>query len=510
MATVNADDQLPGAAAGPGAPRADAEDAVPAGRDGPGLQAEPGSPAEPGGPHEPDPTVDDVVWAEPVRPSGPGGVSSVRTQNRVALVATLVVVIALVAGGAFLLGRGTSGAGTAVPGETSIAGGTVEPSVPAATAGASADPIDNLPSDGNRLGSPDARVVVEYWADYQCPYCAAFAQQRLPDLFPLIADGTVAVEHRDFAFLGPESIDAAIAVRCAGGEGRYWPMHDAVYAAQDGENRGAFSRERLVAIGESVGIDASTLQACFDDHALLVDVLDDTAAAARAGVQSTPTVDVNGTRFTGVPQPGEMEAAIDEALAGATPAPPPTQAPIQDPWAGVATEGRVAGDASAPVTVDLWLDYASADGVALARDLAPELRSRVNAGTARVVLHDLALLGDESVVAAGMVRCTEAQGGPTFLVSDVLSSAAQAGAGVFTPLNLLRFGAQLGLDVRALDACLNDPGTAQAVRDETAAGQALGLEAAPTVIVSRDDREVGRFSGPLDLAQVLAAIDGSG
>jgi len=459
----------------------------------------------------PDAPVVDAPEAR-VAPAAASPVSSVRGQNRVALVATIVAAVALIAGGAFLLGRGTGGdSSTGGIAASPTAGASINPSAPIPTVVASGDPIAGLPSDGNRLGSADANVVVEYWADYQCPFCARFAQERLPDLFPMIADGSVAVVHRDFAFIGPESLDAAVAVRCAGREGRYWQMHDAVYAAQDGENQGAFARDRLVAIGESVGIDGATMEACFDDRALVVDVLADTSEAVRTAVQSTPTVDINGTRLLGVPEPGQMEAAIDEALAGATPAPTPTQAPISDPWAGIPTSGRVAGDASAPVTVDLWLDYQSTDAATIARDLAPELRTRVTDGSARVVLHDLALLGDESEVAATVVRCAEAQGGPTFLVSDVLSASAQGpGSGIYTPLNLLRFGTQLGLDIRALDACMSDPATAQAIRDETASGQELGLDSGPAVIVSRGGAEVARFSGTIDVQEVLAAIDGEG
>ncbi len=441
----------------------------------------------------------------------PAAPPQVRTQNRIALAGTVLLVVAMVAGGAFLVGRGTSGdtPGAAI-GVTPTPGSTVDPSAPVPTPAVSQDPIAGLPHDGNRLGSAQAQVVVEYWADYQCPFCAKFAQERLPDLFPRIADGTVAVVHRDFAFIGPESFDAAVAVRCAGREGAYWPMHDAVYAAQDGENQGAFSRDRLVSIGQSVGIDAATMEACLDDRSLLVDVLDDTSTAIRTAVESTPTVDINGTRLLGVPKPGEMEAAIDRALAGATPVPLPTQAPVRDPWAGLPIEGRVAGDASAPVTVDLWLDYQAADGTAVANDLGPELRTRVSDGRVRVVLHDLALLGDESVVAAGMLRCVGSQGGPTFLVSDILSASAQGpGAEIYTPTNLLRFGAQLGLDIRALDTCMADPATDQAVSDETDRGRALGLDVGPSVVVSRGGTEVARFSGTLDVQQVLAAIDES-
>ena len=430
-----------------------------------------------------------------------------------ALLGTLGLVAVLVVGGVILIagGQGRDSPPVATLGASPTAGGSIDPSIVVPTPLAN-DPLAALPSDGNRLGRADAKVLVEYWADYQCPYCAKFAQERIPGLIPLIEDGTVALVHRDYAFIGPESFDAAIAVRCAGREGRYWAMHDAVYAAQAGENKGAFSRDRLAAIGASIGLDGAMLQACFDDRSLFVDVLGDSAEATRIAIKSTPTIDINGTRFLGVPEPGEMEGAISAAVAGASPEPLPTAVPIPDPWTDVGATGRVAGPASAPVTVDLWMDYLSVDSATWAGQLGDDLRARVVDGKVRVVMHDLALLGDESVVAATSVRCVDAQGGPGWLVSSVLASVSAQGpvSGVFVPDNLLRLGAQLGLDIRALDACLGDGAVAQAVRDETASGQALGLDQGPAIIVSAGGKQVARFSGALDAAAVMAVIDKAG
>ena len=385
-------------------------------------------------------------------------------------------------------------------------GRPLDPSGPVSTPAGSTGP--DLPSDGNRLGSADAKVVIDYWADYQCPFCAKFAQETIPQLTPYIADGTVALVHRDYAFIGPESVDAAVAVRCAGREGKYWPMHDAVYAAQDGENKGAFARERLAVIGASVGLEGSKLDACFADRSLLAEVLADTAAGVRTAIESTPTADVNGKRFLGVPKFDDLKAAIDAAVGGATPAPLPTQAPINDPWAGTVTDGRTAGDAAAPVTVALWMDYQSKASATVANELGAELRTRIADGTVRLELHDLALLGDESVTAGVALRCIEAQDGPTWLIHDILSVSAQGkDAGIYTPENLLRLTSQLGLDVAAFDACLADPAVAQAVKDETAEGKASGLTEGPAIVVSAGGKETARFSGALDTAKVLAAID---
>ena len=415
--------------------------------------------------------------------------ASAHRQNRIALVGTVALVVALAVGAGFLA-RGTvpGDGGAAAIGGSPSAGATLDPSAPVPTPAASTGP--GLPSDGNRLGSADAKVVIDYWADYQCPFCAKFAKETIPQLTPLIADGTVALVHRDYAFIGTESVDAAIAVRCAGREGKYWPMHDAVYAAQDGENKGAFARDRLAVIGASVGLDGGKLDACFADRSLLADVLADTAAGVRSAIELTPTADVNGKRFLGVPKFDDIKAAVDAAVAGATPAPLPTQRPIEDPWAGTPTDGRTAGDAAAPVTVALWMDYQSTDSATVAKELGAELRTRVANGKVRLELHDLALLSDESVTAGVALRCIAAQDGPTWLIHDILSVSAQGkDAGIYTAENFLRLASQLGLDVATLDTCLADfrrrPGGAGRDRSGQGSGSGRGT----------GDRDLGRGQG---------------
>jgi protein-disulfide isomerase len=410
--------------------------------------------------------------------------------------AALAVAVAFGAG--ILVGRMT------VPGAAAVASPSAEPG-----ASPSPDAIAGLPSEGSRLGRADAKVVIDYWADYQCPYCAKFAQDVIPQLVSRIADGTVALVHRDYAFLGPESVDAAIAVRCAERQGRFWPMHDAVYAAQVGENQGAFARSRLEVVAASVGLDATAFSACLDEREPLVEVLDDTAAGVRAGVSSTPTIDVNGTRFAGVSDVPGLLKAIDAAVAGASPAPLPTAQPPQDPWAALPTRGREAGNAAAPVTVELWMDYQATASATIANQLEPELRTRVGKGAIRVVQRDLATLGDESVLAAAAARCVASQGGPAWLTNDVLSVSARGqGQGIYTPVSLLRFASRLGLDVRAMSDCLDDPAVSADVRAETATGTAGGLTSAPAVVVLAGTKEVARFTGELDVTKILAAIDG--
>lgn len=447
-----------------------------------------------------DPSSDsgtDPASSVPVTPVRP---DTVRRQNGIAMLGTVALAVALAFGGGLAVGRATAPGGSAAPSDPGATPGPAPTVVPSAGA--------SLPSEGARLGRADAKVTIEYWADYQCSYCATFAQEVIPKLESRIADGTVALVHRDFAFLGEESVDAAVAVQCAARDGRYWPMHDAVYAAQGGVNGGAFARPRLAQVAASVGLDATAFAACMDDPEPLVAVLDDTAAGVRTGIESTPTVDVNGSRFLGVPDMTVLIKAIDAAVAGASPAPLPTARPSSDPWTGIDTDGRAAGDPAAPVTVELWMDYQSKGSAVIANDLGPELRTRIGTGAIRVQLRDLASLGDESVVAAAMVRCVARQDGPAWFINDILAVSGQgADAGIYTTVNLLRLSSQLGLLVRTLDTCLADAAVAAEVMAETAEGTALGLSAGPSIVIRTGATEVGRFSGDLDVTVVLAAID---
>ncbi len=462
------------------------------------MQPEPAAPARPG------PPTQTAGVAQPEPPP-----DAIRRQNRLAAIGLALLVVALAFGAGFAIGRASAPAGRSTLAPVSTPDSSLAPG--ASGVGSTDASPSSLPSDGPRLGSADASVKIDYWADFQCPFCARFAQQVIPQLTSRIADGTVALVHRDFAFIGAELVDAAVAVRCAGRQGRYWPMHDAVYAAQQGENQGAFSRDRLEQIADSVGLDVTAFTSCLDERAPLVEVLDDTAAGVRAGVQSTPTIDVNGTRFLGVPDVSRFLAAIDDAGAGASPGVLPTPAPTNDPWSTLQTSGREAGDPSAPVTVELWMDYQAPMSATIVNDLEPELRTRIGTGRVRVVQRDLALLGEESIVAAAAIRCIAAQDGPAWLAHDAIASAASgAGSGIFTPEVVLRFGARLGLDVSALSTCIDDPSVADAVRSETAEGSALGLTAGPAVMVKVGETEVSRFTGSLDPSAILKAIDAAG
>ncbi len=182
--------------------------------------------------------------------------------------------------------------------------------------------LDGIPQDGAWLGAPDAPVVVEEYADLQCPFCAVAARDAVP---PVIREGVrsgqVRLRFRTLAFLGPDSVEAGRAAVAAGAQDRQWGFVERFYARQGAENSGyvdeAFLRE---VAAEVPGLDADRMLADAAAPATERVLAADTAAARRAGVQGTPTFLVGRRGGPLTPAPGasadDLRAAIDRARAG--------------------------------------------------------------------------------------------------------------------------------------------------------------------------------------------------
>lgn len=173
----------------------------------------------------------------------------------------------------------------------------------------------DVPTEGRTKGDPDAPVTVVAWGDYQCPACGVFARESEDQLVSeYVASGRVFLEYREFAFLGTESTNAAKASVCADEQDRFWDYHRILYHNQDGEGRGAFSRSRLNEMARAVGLDQNQFDSCMSNSATDTAVQEMFNEGRAAGVDSTPSFIINGTKVSGANY-GPIRAAIEEALA---------------------------------------------------------------------------------------------------------------------------------------------------------------------------------------------------
>jgi protein-disulfide isomerase len=175
----------------------------------------------------------------------------------------------------------------------------------------------DIPHEGTTLGSPDAPLTFVEYTDFQCTFCARVAQDVIPQVEKeYVATGKTKIICKHVAFLGEESQWAAEAAECAAEQDKFWEYYDILFANQGGKhNDGAFSKVRLKAFAEALGLDTSSFNACLDEGKYANYVAATNLEARRRNVNSTPTFFVGQTQLTGAKSYEEFKTAIEDELA---------------------------------------------------------------------------------------------------------------------------------------------------------------------------------------------------
>ena len=160
------------------------------------------------------------------------------------------------------------------------------------------------------VGSVKAPVTLIEFSDYQCPYCGR-VEPTLKRLRATYGDKLRFV-WKDFPLtqIHPLAFKAGEAAHCAGDQGKYWELHDVLFSKQSELQVDDLKRHAL-----TLGLNGETFNQCLDSSKYAERVRDGVAEGGQFGVNSTPTVFINGRRLSGA-QPYEAFAAIiDEELA---------------------------------------------------------------------------------------------------------------------------------------------------------------------------------------------------
>ena len=164
-------------------------------------------------------------------------------------------------------------------------------------------PVSELTNaDCHRKGGPDAVVAIVEFSDFQCPYCVQ-AFRDLRDLLRARPEISLVFRHYPLdatcnthmkRTVHPDACLAACAAECAGRQGRFWEYHDVLF-----ENNEHLERDSLLRYASDMHLDLAAFQVCIDDPSTRARVGQDVEAAARAGVNSTPTLFFNGRFIEG-------------------------------------------------------------------------------------------------------------------------------------------------------------------------------------------------------------------
>lgn len=174
----------------------------------------------------------------------------------------------------------------------------------------------DLTGVGYDRGSESAPVVVVNFSDFGCPYCGSFARETEPAIErEYVESGKVFLKHVPFvAGMFPNSRQAARAAECSGAQGKFWPMHDRLYATQK-EWKPALSPYALFQkYAASIGLDAARFSSCYTGEALHPRTRQATEAADRLGVRVTPSFIVNGRPVEGALPLAQFRMLLDTAV----------------------------------------------------------------------------------------------------------------------------------------------------------------------------------------------------
>lgn len=191
--------------------------------------------------------------------------------------------------------------------------------------------IKDVKTDGDPyIGKKDAKVVLAYWSDYQCPYCKAVEVGGIsqipiePALPTLIKDyvntGKLKIVFKDYPFLGNDSITGALYEHAVWKlyPDKFYEWREAMYKAQDDEGDKGFGDEASIVklIATIPGMDANKLKADVAankaDYQKKIDA--DRAEGTSFGISGTPGFITGTTLIPGAAELSTFKNAIDPQL----------------------------------------------------------------------------------------------------------------------------------------------------------------------------------------------------
>jgi len=176
------------------------------------------------------------------------------------------------------------------------------------------------PAEGYLRGRPDAPVTIMEFADFECPGCGQFAALEEPEIRArLIEPGLANFRFFDFPLteIHQNTLSAHLAASCASDQGKFWEMHDAIFATADQWNGQVTSNPRKVidAQAKQVGLDMSVYGECMDSQKNLARIQANKQAGIARAVGSTPTLVIGNKVYAGVMRYDDIKKVVDSIIA---------------------------------------------------------------------------------------------------------------------------------------------------------------------------------------------------
>ena len=374
----------------------------------------------------------------------------------------------------------------------------------------------DVPGDSPAKGAKDPKVTIVLWSDFQCPFCSRVVptMKQIEDTYG--KDVKMVFRHQPLPFHN-NAKGAAEASMAANEQGKFWQMHDKMFA-----NQGALERQSLEGYAKEIGLDMGKFKNALDTNKFAARVEADSAAGAAVGANGTPTFFINGREFVGA-QPFEaFKGIIDEEIgkankliaAGTKPAdvyaklqleagkaaPPAPEGAAPAAPAAVANidigTAPVKGPKNAPVTIVAFSDFQCpfcSRVVPTLHDIEKQYGAKV-----KIAFKHQPLPFHPNARPAAMASMAANEQGKFWEMHDKLF----ANQGQLDRQSLEKYAQELGLDMGKFKAALDGNKFDALITKDSTEGTAIGANGTPTFFIN------GRqLVGAQPIEQFKAIID---
>jgi protein-disulfide isomerase len=166
-------------------------------------------------------------------------------------------------------------------------------------------------------GSPTAPLWVIEVSDFQCPYCKQWHDQTYNTfLDQYVKTGKVRLAYVNFPLQSHvHAWPAAEAAMCAGAQGKFWPMHDALFTTQTQWETLTSPATVFDSLAKASGVEMRSWRDCVSSGKMKPLIAADQDRASRAGANATPTFMIGDKILPGAQPIEDLRRVIDSALA---------------------------------------------------------------------------------------------------------------------------------------------------------------------------------------------------
>ena len=337
-------------------------------------------------------------------------------------------------------------------------------------------------------GPANAPVTIVEFTDFQCPFCRRASEP----VAQLLEQSGTSVHYvfrnfpLDFHDRAELAAEAAMAARA---QGKFWEMHDLLFAHQKD-----LGRQTFIDLAEQLHLDVARFTSDLDSGKYKAEIAADRALGVEADVNGTPAFFINGRRIDGALSLPELEQAV--ALANSTGQ--PAQAVAASSEGGQPrTSTLIAGQRNAPVTLTWFSDIQTSSAARmgqLVRQLAgvssDELTTAsgtasTSASKVRVLFKYYAVTGHKAAPFAHLALVEADAQGRFWQLYDALTAHHFTGDSAADRAAILSASKSVGLDISKVEAAMSAGLDAADLRADTAEAEWRGIRGVPTLYINQ-------------------------